>query len=180
MKAQGAEFGRLWLAGGLAVMLIYMLLCNQFENLVVPLSIMMSVPLCTMGIVLALFLTGTPFSIMSGVGCLLLIGISVKNGILLIENTLQARDRGLDREAALLEACPTRLRPILITALAAMLGMVPIAMRGRGGELEAPMAITVIGGLFVSTVLTLVVVPMAYLLLDDLEERFFKKRGKRA
>ena len=180
MKAQNAEFGRLWLAGGLAVMLIYMLLCIQFENLVIPLSIMMSVPLCTLGIVLALFLTGTPFSVMSGVGCLLLIGISVKNGILLIENTLQARDRGLDREAALLEACPTRLRPILITALAAMLGMVPIAMRGRGGELEAPMAITVIGGLFVSTVLTLVVVPMAYLLLDDLEERFFKKRGKRA
>ncbi|MBX3169923.1 MAG: efflux RND transporter permease subunit [Candidatus Eremiobacteraeota bacterium] len=180
MKAQSAEFGRLWLAGALAVMLIYMLLCIQFENLIVPLSIMMSVPLCTMGIVLALFLTGTPFSVMSGVGCLLLVGISVKNGILLIENTLQARDRGLDREAALLEACPTRLRPILITALAAMLGMVPIAMRGRGGELEAPMAITVIGGLFVSTLLTLVVVPMAYLLLDDFERRFFKQRKARA
>ena len=180
MKSQSAEFARLWLAGGLAVMLIYMLLCIQFENLVVPLSIMLSVPLCTMGIVLALFLTGTPFSVMSGVGCLLLVGISVKNGILLIENTLQARDRGLDRESALLEACPTRLRPILITALAAMLGMVPIALRGRGGELEAPMAITVIGGLFVSTLLTLVVVPMAYLLLDDLEMRFFKKRKSRA
>ena len=180
MKSQSAEFARLWLAGGLAVMLIYMLLCIQFENLVVPLSIMLSVPLCTMGIVLALFLTGTPFSVMSGVGCLLLVGISVKNGILLIENTLQARDRGLDRESALSEACPTRLRPILITALAAMLGMVPIALRGRGGELEAPMAITVIGGLFVSTLLTLVVVPMAYLLLDDLEMRFFKKRKSRA
>lgn len=180
MKAQSAEFARLWLAGALAVMLIYMLLCIQFENLIVPLSIMMSVPLCTMGIVLALFLTGTPFSIMAGVGCLLLVGISVKNGILLIENTLQARDRGLEREAALLEACPTRLRPILITALAAMLGMVPIALRGRGGELEAPMAITVIGGLFVSTMLTLVVVPMAYLLLDDFEQRFFKKRKSRA
>ncbi|MBS2037196.1 efflux RND transporter permease subunit [bacterium] len=180
MKSQNAEFSRLWLAGALAVMLIYMLLCIQFENLIVPLSIMMSVPLCTLGIVLALFLTGTPFSVMSGVGCLLLVGISVKNGILLIENTLQARDRGLDREAALLEACPTRLRPILITALAAMLGMVPIALRGRGGELEAPMAITVIGGLFVSTMLTLVVVPMAYLLLDDLENRFFQSRRSRA
>ena len=180
MKTQNAEFARLWLAGALAIMLIYMLLCIQFENLIVPLSIMMSVPLCTMGIVLALFLTGTPFSIMSGVGCLLLVGISVKNGILLIENTLQLRDQGRGREEALLEACPTRLRPILITALAAMLGMVPIAMRGRGGELEAPMAITVIGGLFVSTVLTLVVVPMAYLLLDDFEQRFFKKRKARA
>ncbi|ODT81413.1 hypothetical protein ABS71_00415 [bacterium SCN 62-11] len=179
MKSQSAEFARLWLAGALAIMLIYMLLCIQFENLIVPLSIMMSVPLCTMGIVLALFLTGTPFSVMSGVGCLLLVGISVKNGILLIENTLQARDRGMSREDALLEACPTRLRPILITALAAMLGMVPIAMRGRGGELEAPMAITVIGGLFVSTMLTLVVVPMAYLLLDDFEQRFFKKRKVR-
>jgi hydrophobic/amphiphilic exporter-1 (mainly G- bacteria), HAE1 family len=175
MKAQQEEFGRLSFVAVLAIVLIYMLLAIQFENLIVPLSILLSVPLCGLGIFLALFLTATPFSVMAGVGCLMLIGIAVKNGILLVENTIQARQRGLPREQALLEACPARLRPILITALAAMLGMVPIAMRGRGGELEAPMAIAVIGGLFASTLLTLFVVPLAYLVFDDLETRYLKK-----
>lgn len=178
MQEQQQEFGRLGFISVLAVVLIYMLLCIQFESLIIPLSIMMCVPLCFIGIFLALFLSGTSFSVMAGVGCLMLIGIAVKNGILLVENTEQARERGLKREEALLEACPTRLRPILITALAAMLGMVPIALRGRGGELEAPMAISVIGGLFASTVLTLFVVPTAYLLFDDLEKRLFKGKHK--
>ena len=177
MKSQNKEFAKLGLVVVLAIMLIYMLLCIQFENLVVPFAIMLSVPLCSLGILLALFITATPFSVMAGVGCLLLVGIAVKNGILLIENTLRSRAAGMEREQALLHACPARLRPILITALAAMLGMFPIAVRGRGGELEAPMAIAVIGGLFVSTALTLFVVPMAYLVLDDLENRFFKPGG---
>lgn len=175
MKNQGNEFRKLGFAAILAVALIYMLLCIQFENLIVPLSILLSVPLCSLGIFLALFLTGTPFSVMAGVGCLMLIGIAVKNGILLIENTLQAQDRGMPREEALLFACPERLRPILITALAAILGMIPIATRGRGGELEAPMAIAVIGGLLASTLLTLFVVPLAYITLDNFERRWFKK-----
>lgn len=178
MKAQSQEVRKLGYVVILAVVLIYMLLCIQFESLIVPLSIMLSVPLCALGVTLALFLTATPFSVMAGVGCLLLVGIAVKNGILLVENTIQARDAGKPREQALLEACPGRLRAILITALAAGLGMIPIAIRGRGGELEAPMAITVIGGLFASTVLTLFVVPMAYLLMDDVETRFFKSKHK--
>lgn len=175
MKEQEGEFATLGFVVILAIVLIYMLLAIQFENLIVPLSILLSVPLCLTGIVLALFLTATPFSVMAGVGCLMLVGIAVKNGILLVENTLQQRKAGLDREEALLKACPARLRPILITALAAVLGMLPIAMAGRGGELEAPMAIAVIGGLLASTALTLFVVPLAYLMLDDLESRF--KRG---
>ena len=177
MKYQASEMRGLGFAVVLAIVLIYMLLCIQFENIVIPLSIMLSVPLCLLGVILALFLSGTAFSVMAGIGCLMLVGIAVKNGILLVEQTVQERRRGLNREDALLKACPTRLRPILITAMAAILGMVPIAARGRGGEMEAPMAIAVIGGLFVSTLLTLFVVPMAYLLFDDLEARF---RGKKA
>lgn len=93
-------------------------------------------------------------------------------GILLIENTLQAREAGMSREEALLHACPERLRPILMTAFSAMLGMVPIALRG---ELEAPMAVAVIGGLFASTMLTLLVVPLAYVLFDNIESRLRKR-----
>jgi HAE1 family hydrophobic/amphiphilic exporter-1 len=173
MKRQSGEFQKLFFAAVLAVVLIYMLLCIQFENVIVPLSILLSVPLCVIGVVLSLFLTAIPFSVMAGVGCLLLIGIAVKNGILLIENTLQARARGMSREDALLHACPERLRPILMTAFSAILGMIPIALRG---ELEAPMAVAVIGGLFASTMLTLLVVPLAYVLFDNLQQRL---RGSR-
>lgn len=179
LKAQQKEFGKLAFAVILAVVLIYMLLCIQFESLIVPLSIMLSVPLCAVGVILGLVLSGTAFSVMAGVGCLMLVGIAVKNGILLIENTIQAREAGRPRLEALIEACPARLRPILITALSAILAMMPIALRGRGGELEAPMAIAVMGGLLASTVLTLLVVPAAYLVLDDLEARWMGGRGGR-
>ncbi len=169
MKSEGQEFTNLAFAAALAVVLIYMVLCIQFEDLIIPLSIMLTVPLCVSGVVFAVFLTATPFTIMAGVGCLLLIGIAVKNGVLLIENTLQARDAGLERQEALLEACPERLRPVLITALSAILAMVPIALKG---ELEAPMAVAVIGGLLASTFMTLLVVPTAYVILDDWRSRF--------
>lgn len=172
MKNEGQEFNRLAFAAVLAVVLIYMVLCIQFEDLIVPLSIMLTVPLCISGVILAIFLTAVPFSIMAGVGALLLIGIAVKNGILLIENTLQSRDAGLSREDALLKACPERLRPIFITAFSAILAMVPVALKG---ELEAPMAVAVIGGLLASTMMTLLVVPSAYLILDDFRARFFKR-----
>lgn len=177
MKAQSGEFTKLAFAGALAVVLIYMLLCIQFENLLVPLAILLSVPLCVIGVILSLFLAAIPFSVMAGVGCLLLVGIAVKNGILLIENTLQARERGMKREEALLHACPERLRPILMTAFAAILGMIPIAARG---ELEAPMAVAVIGGLFASTMLTLIIVPLAYTLLDDFQRRIQGRGGSDA
>jgi HAE1 family hydrophobic/amphiphilic exporter-1 len=109
---------------------------------------------------------------MAGVGALLLIGIAVKNGILLIENTLQSRDAGMKREEALLKACPERLRPIFITAFSAIFAMIPIALKG---ELEAPMAVAVIGGLLASTMMTLLVVPCAYLILDDFRSRHLQR-----
>ncbi len=175
MKAQGQEFRKLAFSIILAVILVYMLLAIQFEDLFIPLSIILSVPLCIVGVILALFLTNTPFSIMAGVGCLLLIGIAVKNGILLIENTLQAREAGRERTDALLYACPERLRPILITAFSAILCMVPVAIKG---ELEGPMAVAVIGGLLASTLLTLFIVPAAYILLDDLRSRFLTRSSR--
>lgn len=173
MKSEGGEFSKLTFAAVLAIVLIYMVLCIQFEDLLVPLAIMLTVPLCVSGTILAVFLTAVPFSVMAGVGALLLIGIAVKNGILLLENTLQAQDAGMPREEALLKACPERLRPIFITAFSAILGMVPIAVKG---ELEAPMAVAVIGGLLASTLMTLLVVPVAYVYLDDFRNRFQTRR----
>lgn len=175
MKSEGSEFSKLAFAALLAVVLIYMVLCIQFEDLLIPLSIMLTVPLCVSGVILAVFLSGTSFSIMAGVGSLLLIGVAVKNGILLIENTLQAREAGMAREEALLEACPERLRPVLITALSAIFAMIPVAMKGA---LEAPLAIAVIGGLLASTFMTLLVVPMAYLILDDFRSKYGDRRDR--
>ena len=175
MKNQGQEFRNLIFAAVLAVVLIYMVLCIQFEDLVVPLSIMLTVPLCVSGVILAIFISAVPFSVMAGVGALMLIGIAVKNGVLLIENTLQKRETGMDREAAILKACPERMRPVFITAFSAILAMIPIVVKG---ELEAPMAVAVIGGLFASTMMTLLVVPTAYVILDDFRSKFSKRRDR--
>jgi hydrophobic/amphiphilic exporter-1 (mainly G- bacteria), HAE1 family len=176
-KRQAEEFGGLGLAVALAIGLIYMLLASQFENFLHPLTILLTVPLAITGVVLGLFLTGRAFGLTAFVGGLLLVGIVVKNGILLVDYTNRLRQRGLAREEAILTAAPTRLRPILMTASAAILGMLPIATGlGRGSEVQAPMATAVIGGLSMSTFLTLFVVPVAYSLLDDLTRLF---RGRR-
>ena len=175
-KRRKDEFGGLWLAVILAVALIYMLLAAQFEHFLHPLTILFTVPLAITGVTLALFLTGRSFGLTAFIGLLMLIGIVVKNGILLVDYTNHLRKGGLGRDEALLRAGPTRLRPILMTASAAMLGMLPIAMAlGRGSETNAPMATVVIGGLLTSTVLTLFVVPVVYSALDDLANLFQHK-----
>ena len=157
----------------LAVALIYMLLATQFESFVYPLVVLCSVPLCAIGMVLALFITGRSFGLTAFIGLLMLIGIVVKNGILLVDYTNQLRSRGMDRDEAVLKAAPTRLRPILMTTLAAILGMLPLALGiGTGSEMYVPLATTVIGGLATSTMLTLFVVPTVYTLFDDLILRF--------
>jgi HAE1 family hydrophobic/amphiphilic exporter-1 len=168
-KRRAQEFGGLGLAVFLAIALIYMLLASQFESFVHPLTILMSVPLAATGVILALFLTGRSFGLTAFIGVLMLVGIVVKNGILLVDYTNLLRSRGLEREEAILTAGPTRLRPILMTASAAMLGMLPIAMGlGKGSEVQAPMATAVVGGLATSTFLTLFVIPTVYSILDDL------------
>jgi len=168
-KRRGEEFAGLSLAVFLAIALIYMLLASQFESFVYPLVVLTSVPLCTIGVVLALFLTGRSFGLTAFIGLLMLVGIVVKNGILLVDYTNVLRGRGLKRDEAVLTAAPTRLRPILMTSSAAILGMMPIAIGlGKGSETQAPMATAVIGGLSTSTLLTLFVVPTVYTLFDDL------------
>ncbi|RLB52803.1 MAG: AcrB/AcrD/AcrF family protein [Deltaproteobacteria bacterium] len=154
----------------LAVMMIYMVLAAQFESFLHPLTIMISLPLSVVGALGALLLAGEFLSIIAMIGIIMLMGLVTKNAILLVDytNTLRRRD-GLERTAALLRAGPTRLRPILMTTAAMIFGMLPIALsRGTGSEMRAPMAVAVIGGLLVSTLLTLVVVPVVYSLFDDL------------
>lgn len=171
-KRQGEEFAGLGLAVFLAISLIYMLLASQFESFVYPLVVLTSVPLCAIGVILALFLTGRAFGITAFIGLLMLIGIVVKNGILLVDYTTQLRGRGVPRDEAILTAAPTRLRPILMTTCAAILGMLPLALAlGKGSETEAPLATAVIGGLSTSTFLTLFVVPIVYTLFDDLARK---------
>lgn len=167
------EFSGLGLAVLLAIALIYMLLASQFESFVYPLVILTSVPLCAIGLVLALFLTDRAFGLTAFIGLLMLTGIVVKNGILLVDYTNQLRGRGVARDEAILTAGATRLRPILMTALTAMLGMLPLAVGlGSGSEMYTPLATSVIGGLATSTLLTLFVVPVVYTFFDDLARKF--------
>lgn len=176
-RRRSQEFAGLGAAVLLAIALIYMLLASQFESLISPLIVLTSVPLCVVGVVLALFLSNRSFGITAFIGVLMLIGIVVKNGILLVDYTRQLRETGLGSEEAILQASPTRLRPILMTTAAAVLGMLPLALAlGEGTETQAPLATAVIGGLLTSTALTLFVVPCVYLLFDRLGERLVRHR----
>ena len=174
-KQQAQEFSGMALAIGLAIGLIYMLLAAQFESFVHPLTILCSVPVSAVGVLLALFLTGRHFGLTALIGMLMLVGIVVKNGILLVDYTNLLRRQGMSRDEAVLRAGPTRLRPILMTSSAAILGMIPLALAiGKGSETNAPMATVVIGGLLTSTFLTLFVVPTVYTVFDDLGRRFHR------
>lgn len=167
-QRRAEEFGGLGLAVALAIALIYMLLASQFESFVYPLIVLCSVPMCAIGMVLALFITGRNFGLTAFIGLLMLIGIVVKNGILLVDYTNQLRARGMPRDEAILTAGPTRLRPILMTTLAACLGMLPLAIgMGSGSEMYTPLATAVIGGLATSTMLTLFIVPVVYVFFDN-------------
>ena len=178
-KRQAEEFGGMGLAVLLAIGLIYMLLASQFESFIHPLTVLLSVPLAGTGVILALFLTGKSFGLTAFIGVLMLVGIVVKNGILLVDYTNRLRDQGMMRDEAVLTAGPTRMRPILMTASCAILGMLPLALGiGKGSETQAPMATAVIGGLTTSTLLTLFVVPTVYTVLDDLSRVIMHKEKK--
>ncbi|MBI4815416.1 MAG: efflux RND transporter permease subunit [Deltaproteobacteria bacterium] len=161
------SFGYMGLALILAVILVYMILAAQFDSVVHPFTIMLSLPLSVIGAFGGLFLTRMTLNIFSMIGVIMLMGLVTKNAILLIDFTNQLRERGMSVREALLEAGPIRLRPILMTTFAMIFGMFPVALAlGEGGEVRAPMAVTVIGGLLTSTALTLVVVPVVYVLFD--------------
>jgi hydrophobic/amphiphilic exporter-1 (mainly G- bacteria), HAE1 family len=171
-------FGALTLVVILAVALIYMLLASQFESFLDPLVIMMSVPFALIGIIASLWLTHRAFGLTAFIGSLMLVGIAVKNAILVVEFTKQLRrDEGLSPRDALLQAGPMRLRPILMTTLATLGGMLPIALGiEAGSETQAPLGTVVIGGLITSTMLSLIVVPTLYLLVaKHVEPRFAPK-----
>ena len=152
----------------LAVVFLYLILASQFGSFLQPLAIMLSLPLSMVGVMLALALTRGTLNIMSMIGIILLMGLVTKNAILLVDFVNQARTRGQGRAAALADAGQLRLRPIVMTTLAMIFGMLPTALAlGAGAEFRAPMAHAVIGGLVTSTLLTLVVVPVVYTYLDD-------------
>ena len=160
---KGLGFGFL-----LAVFLVYLVLVVQFRSFSDPLIILVSVPLGLMGVWLTLFVTGNTLNIQSGIGIIFMIGVAVSNAILLVEFANRAREAGQSVREALLEAGSTRLRPILMISLAAILGLVPMALGlGRGTEANVPLALAVIGGLSVSTIMTLFVIPSLYSLFHE-------------
>jgi HAE1 family hydrophobic/amphiphilic exporter-1 len=169
----------------LAVIFIYLILASQFGSFFHPFAIMLSLPLSLVGVALALLSTGDTLNIMSMIGLIMLMGLVTKNAILLVDFTNQARAAGMPRDQALVKAGSTRLRPIVMTTLAMIFGMLPLAFAiGAGAEMRAPMARAVIGGLITSTLLTLVVVPVVYSYLDGLRPEtvrawlLARRRGK--
>lgn len=165
-EQQKNAFASMSLAAGLALMLVYMIMASQFGSLWEPLVIMLTVPLGLVGVVWMQLLTGTAFSVMSFMGVIMMVGIVVSNGILMVEFAKTLEERGQQREEAIIEASRTRLRPIVMTAVATIVGMIPMATGlGGGSETNQPLAKAVIGGLTVSTVLTLFVIPLFYRLI---------------
>jgi len=165
----------------LAILLVYMIMASQFESLVYPFIVMFEVPLAFIGVGLALFITRQTLSLPSFMGIIMLAGIVVNNAIVLIDYVNQLRKKGVDRLNALIEGGTTRLRPILITSLTTIFGMLPMALtQQEGSEMTKPMAIAVIGGLLVSTILTLIVIPVIYNLVESISfrRRFFSKNNK--
>ncbi|UCH10021.1 MAG: efflux RND transporter permease subunit [Fidelibacterota bacterium] len=160
-------FKTLGQALALAVLLVYMVMASQFESLVHPFIIMFTIPLALIGVVLAFLVTGQTISLPTFIGFILLTGIVVNNGIVMVDYMNQLRRRGVEAREAIVQAAATRLRPVLITALTTIFGMLPMAISGQeGGEMRMPMALTVIGGLVFSTALTLFVVPSVYSLVS--------------
>jgi HAE1 family hydrophobic/amphiphilic exporter-1 len=167
----------------LAIIFIYLVLASQFESFKLPITIMLTLPLAMVGMVLMLLITGDSQSMMTQIGLIMLMGLVVKNAILLVDRTLQImREKNVPRREALVEAGMTRLRPILMTSFAMIGGMMPLFLAiGSGAEMRAPMARTVVGGIITSTLLTLVVIPVFFDILDGftLKRLWGKMRGKR-
>jgi len=166
-------------AFGLAIFLVYLVMASQFESLLHPFVILFTIPLALVGAILALMLTGKPISVVVFIGLILLVGLVTKNAIILIDKVNQLREAGVAKHEALVEGARSRLRPIIMTTLCTLFGFLPLAVAmGEGAEVRAPMAITVIGGLLVSTLLTLLVIPVVYDLLDRRGDAYYRERGR--
>jgi len=181
---QGEELAQaaksLIFAFGLAIFLVYLVMASQFESLLHPFVILFTIPLALVGAILALMLTGKPISVVVFIGLILLIGLVTKNAIILIDKVNQLREAGVAKHEALVEGARSRLRPIIMTTLCTLFGFLPLAVAmGEGAEVRAPMAITVIGGLLVSTLLTLLVIPVVYDLTDRRGDAYYRERGRK-
>jgi hydrophobic/amphiphilic exporter-1 (mainly G- bacteria), HAE1 family len=181
---QGEELSNsvrsLLMAFGLAIFLVYLVMASQFESLLHPFVILFTIPLALVGAVLALLLTRSPVSVVVFIGLILLVGLVVKNAIILIDKVNQLREAGTAKREALVEGARSRLRPIVMTTMCTLFGFLPLALAfGEGAEVRSPMAITVIGGLLVSTLLTLVVIPVVYDLLDRRADDYYTARARR-
>jgi HAE1 family hydrophobic/amphiphilic exporter-1 len=180
---QGEELAEsvksLLFAFGLAIFLVYLVMASQFESLLHPFVILFTIPLAMVGAVLALLLTRSPVSVVVFIGLILLVGLVTKNAIILIDKVNQLREAGVAKRDALVQGAQSRLRPIIMTTLCTLFGFLPLALAfGEGAEVRSPMAITVIGGLLVSTLLTLLVIPVVYDLLDRKPDEHYARRGR--
>ncbi len=172
-EIQQESFGYIFASLALAIIFIYLLLASQFESFFDAFSIMFSLPMSLVGAIIALLIFNSSLSVISLIGVILLMGLVTKNAILLIDFIKQNRYKGINRTESILIAGPIRLRPILMTTFAMIFGMLPLALGlGPGAEIRAPMARAVIGGLISSTILTLVVVPVVYTIIDDIVAYF--------
>jgi len=162
-----SSFSSLMMALALAVFLVYLVMASQFESLLNPFIILFSIPLAVLGSVLGLYITGTNISVIVLIGVIMLTGIVVNNAIVLVDRINQLRHKGVEKITAIMEASRSRFRPIIMTSLTTILGLAPLALSsGEGSELRAPLAITVMSGLFVATMLTLLLIPVLYSLFD--------------
>ena len=169
-------FGGLTLALSFAIVLVYLVMAAQFESFLHPFVILFTIPLSLVGAIGGLVISGRNLDISGMIGIILLVGIVVNNAIVLIDYINQLRREGMDRDEAVRKAGPTRLRPVLMTTLTTLLGLLPLALGlSEGAEMQAPMATVVIGGLALSTLLTLIVIPVTYTLMDDFVHWFGRK-----
>ena len=172
-------FGELALALIFAIFLVYAVMAVQFENFLHPFVIMFSMPTMVIGLVLGLLVTGLPVSIPAFIGLIMLAGIVVNNGIILVDYINILRRKGTERFEAIIEAGKTRVRPILMTSLTTILGMIPLSLAlGEGAEIQQPLAVVIIFGLLSSTVFTLVLVPVVYTVFDNLSQKFTRRKSK--
>jgi HAE1 family hydrophobic/amphiphilic exporter-1 len=177
-KNMAESFGYAVSALAMAVIFIYMILASQFKSFLQPLALMSSLPLTLIGVVLALLAFRSTLNLFSIIGIVMLMGLVTKNAILLVDFAIRAREDGMERAEALLLAARVRLRPILMTTLAMVFGMVPLAFAlTEGSEQRAPMGQAVIGGVITSSLLTLVVVPVVYCYMDDLAQWMRRRFG---
>jgi HAE1 family hydrophobic/amphiphilic exporter-1 len=180
-RDQAEVFTRIFTALGIAVLLMYLILVMQFGSFLDPLAILISLPLSLIGVVLALIVTGSTLNIMSLIGVILLMGIVAKNAILLIDFAKWAREGGLPLRDALIQAGRIRLRPIIMTTVALIAGMIPVAIgAGEGADFRAPLGRAVIGGVITSTLLTLIVIPTVYEILNEWKEALGRLITKRS